>query len=402
MFMGKIIVAPETLDHSFIPEKLPTRENIRSELFLKIRQFFSQSSGKGFKGIHISGSVGSGKTVLSRRVAADLKTVFRENLIICYVNCRFSRRVYRVLAQIASQISSSLPQRGLSKDEFLELIFLATKERAQRLLIILDEIDSLFWGNEGEKATDMLYSLSRYLEKTTFSNFFVATISISRTEEFIFSWLDPATRASFIHEKKHLEAYGPGELVEILRYRAKLAFRNGTISEESLSYLANFVANQAWGNARTAIDLLRLAGEIAEHKNEDVVRPEHIRLAIKEYALIPALDMEKLIGLGRHKLILLLATILALKNSNRSYVTRTMVQEYYRELCAEYGEEPRKTTQIWRYLREIEYELSGIVEVTVSGKNQRGRSTRISINVPLDTLEKNIVKILKKIPSGLG
>lgn len=394
--MGKIIVAPETLDHSYIPEKLPTREKVRNELSYKISQFFSKVSGRGFRGIHIWGSVGSGKTILSRRVAEDLKSVFGRRLIVCYVNCRFSRRVYRVLAQITAQISPSLPQRGLSKDEFLELIFLAAKEQAQRLLIILDEIDSLFWGDEGEKAADMLYSLSRYLERTSLDNFYVATISISRTQDFLHKWLDPATRASFIHETKFLDKYGSKELLEILKYRATLAFREGTISEDSLSFLASFVANQAYGNARIAIDLLRLSGEIAEHLNEDSIKPEHIRLAIKEYALIPALDMEKLMGLGRHKLILLLAVILALKNTDKSYVTRTTVQRYYQDLCIEYGEEPRKTTQIWRYLKEIEHELGGIIEVVVSGKNQRGRSTRISINVPLDIFEKNIIKILRK------
>lgn len=400
--MGSIFVDPRSLEHTFIPDRLPAREELRSKLFSKIKSFFSEPLGAGFKSIYIYGGVGSGKTVLSRRIAADLKTVFGETLHVCYVNCRFSRRVYRVLAQIASQISPSIPQRGLSKDEFLDLIFIAASERAKRLLIILDEIDSLFWGTEGDKATDFLYSLSRYIEKNPPSSLCIAALSISRSEEIIHKWFDPATRASFIHEKLFIKPYSFDELVEIIKYRAELAFRPGAISDENVKYLANFVVNQAAGNARIAIDLLRLAGEIAEQQRASVVEPEHIRLAIKEYALLPALDLEKLLGLERHKLLVLLSVVRALKNVGQTYVTRALAQRYYKELCVEYDEKPRQSTQIWRYLKEIQHELSGIMELEVTGRNQRGRSTRIFIHAPLDIFEKNIMKALRMKSSNLG
>ncbi|MCR8453853.1 MAG: AAA family ATPase [Crenarchaeota archaeon] len=390
-----IIIRPESLEHTFVPDRLPAREELRYQLLSKIMDFFSKQSGAGFKGIYIYGGVGSGKTVLSRRVAMDLKAKFGDALDICYVNCRFSRRVYRVLAQIASQISPSLPRRGLSKDEFLELIFLATMERTKKLLVILDEIDSLFWGAEGDKATDFLYALSRYVERTPSGDLRVAALSISRSEEVIHKWLDPATRASFIHEKIFVKPYNPNELLEILKYRVELAFKPNSISDENIRYLANFVANQASGNARIAIDLLRLSGEIAEQQRASEIKPEHIRVAIEEYALLPTLDLEKLMGLELHKLLVLLSAVRALKNSDKAYVTKAIAQQHYREICAEYNEKPRKSTQIWRYLKEIHHELSGIVELEVSGKNQRGRSTRILINAPLEVFEKSIMKVLR-------
>jgi len=390
-----IIVNPDSLEHSYVPEILPTREDIRKEIVDLFRHFFRTSSG-GFRSVHLYGNVGTGKTVLSRRIGKDLMNLFEADIIVCYVNCRFSRRVYRVLADIARQISETLPQRGLSKDEFLELIFLVAQEKAKKLLIILDEIDSLFWGEEGGKTSDVLYSLSRFRERIlTSSELCLGIISISREQSFIYKWLDAPTRASFIQLTKYLKPYTSTDLFEILRYRASIALREGSIDDETIGFLADFVAKQAQGNARIAIDLLRISCEIAQKLGSKEVEPEHIRLAIREYAIIPSLDLESLIALGKQKLILLLAIIQALKETNRSYVTRQQVQSYYREICREFDERPRKTTQIWRYLKEIEYELGGILEVYVTGKNQKGRSTRISINVPLKDLENTIRKFLE-------
>ena len=108
----RILICRECLDHSYIPDKLPTRENIRSEILESIKRFLS-SADRGFFSTHIYGNVGTGKTVLSRRIAKDLELNMGKDIITCYVNCRFSRRIYRVLAEIAKQISEELPDRDL-------------------------------------------------------------------------------------------------------------------------------------------------------------------------------------------------------------------------------------------------------------------------------------------------
>ncbi len=391
--MGRILLRPDTLDHGYVPERLPTRENIRRELLDEIRWFYGAPGG--FRGILIHGAVGSGKTVLARRICEDLKGVFGDDIITCYVNCRFSGRIYRVLAEIARQISEDLPSRGLSRDEFIELIFLAAKERSSRMLIVLDEIDALFKGEEAAKTNDALYSISRYAEGGRHSGLSMVAICISRDIDFVYKWLDEATRASLIKSTKYLEPYKAEDLFEILSYRASLAFRLGSVDDDILRQISRIVYTHNRGNARTAIDLLRIAGEIAEMQGDDTIKAEHLRLAIREYAPIPSVDIESLHALGRHKLLLLLAIVEALKNLGGTYVTKQQVQEFYRELCYEYNENPRKNTQTWRYLKELEYELGGLLDVCVSGKNQKGRSTRIAVNAPLDCLENTIRRLLE-------
>ena len=393
---GKIIVNYDSLEHSFIPENLPTREDIRSRLYDHIIRFL-EAGRKGFMGIHIFGNVGTGKTVLSRRIGKDISETFGSDVVTCYVNCRLSRRIYRVVADIAQQLSEDLPKRGLSMDEFIELIFIVVNEKASRMLLILDEIDALFRGNEAKKTTDALYSLSRFLEKPSSTyDLRLVVLSVSRDPSALYKWLDPATRASFIHLTKHLPPYTPDDLFQILRYRAQLALRDGAITDDSIRFLANFVGKQQYGNARIAIDILRTSALIAERMGSSTILPRHLRLAINECALIPSIDIETLLGLGKQKLLLLLAIVQGLMSTNRNYITKQQAQEYYNMLCEEYGEKPRKSTQIWRYLKELEHELKGIMEIYVSGKNQKGRSTRISINVPLEELERYVVRVLKE------
>lgn len=381
------------LEHSYVPDRLPMRETERKKLLGVISEFFS--SGGTYKGILVYGSFGTGKTVLSRRIAYDLESEFSDLLSI-YVNCRFSRRVYRVLSKIVEQISPDLPHRGLARDEFLELIFLSAREKADKMLLILDEIDSLFWGNEGKIAADFLYSISRFWEQDK-GGLSLVVISISRDQTFLYQWLDAATRSSYIQEKLILKKYNAKELQEILEYRAELALIDGAVTRENIMFLADFVADQVQGNARVAIDLLRKAAELAEAENSSVINTEHIRRAMKEHIILPHLDDEILLGLGKQKLLLILATIRALKALNKPYVTRREVYGFYKQVCEEYNEKPRRNTQIWRYLREINHDLGSIIRITVSGQNQRGRSTRISISVPIDSLEKVILSMLEKM-----
>ncbi len=392
--MGQIFTNPNTLSHGFVPDKLPTREDIRKKILEESKRFFEISTSN-YRGIHIYGDVGTGKTVLSRRIGIDLVNIFGHNIILCYVNCRFSRRIYRVLAQIAGQISDTLPQRGLSKDEFIELIFTVASEKTGKMLLILDELDSLFWGDEATKTADTLYAISRFSEKKgNLYDLNLLVISISREQTFLYKWLDQSTRASFVQTSKYLTPYSTEDLFRILKYRATLAFRHGAFDDDLIHSIASFVCRHGRGNARMAIDLLKLSGEIAEAELADMVKPEHFRAAIKEYAIIPQLDDEVLLAMDKQKLILLMSIIEALERTDKSYVTRHEVYQFYQELCGEYGETPRKSTQMWRYLKELQIDLKGILEVFVSGKNQKGRSTRIMVNVPLRDLKLAVIKIM--------
>ncbi|MHA1676767.1 MAG: Cdc6/Cdc18 family protein [Candidatus Njordarchaeales archaeon] len=394
MVSKTILIKPKTLSHTFIPPKLPIREAERSELTENLLDFFT--SDEAYTSWSLIGSVGIGKTVLSRRVGKDLQEQINQ-FKLAYVNCRFSRRVYKVLVELVSQIEPSIPPRGLSRDDILNILLEILEEKGEKVLIILDEFDALFWESESRKARDLIYGLSRLVERRFGSpskNVSLAVIAISRESE-LYKWLDRAARASFIRRELRLKPYNASDLFEILKYRADLAFLPGTVEEDSLELIANQVAELENGNARIAIDILVEAGKLADKKGDGFLGSEHVRTVLSQHPMTPQIDPETLSSLGKHKLLIILAIVRALKATKKSFVTRTEMEEFYEILCDEYNETPRKTTQILRYLREIKSELKGAIDIEVTGRGQRGRSSRISITIPLDKLENYLIKILE-------
>ncbi len=400
--MARILLHPETLEHFFTPPKLPHREDIRETLAKRFINLFESS--ESYTSWVIYGHSGVGKTVLSWRVEKDLREHFKNDILVAYVNCRQSRKIYRVLVEIVKQIEKTVPEKGLSREDLITLLFRLTAEKTGKLLLILDELGTLFTETEADKTRDMLYSISRFTERfrDLESKLQIGVISIvAKPHEYLFyQWLDKATRASFIKSEINLPKYSKAELFDILQFRAELAFKPGSVTDDAIDLIANFAAERGDGNARIAIDILRSAGEFAERQNDEQLDADHVREILKYHPHMSRIDTEIFDTLEKHKLVLLLSIIRALKAHGKSYVTRLQLEEYYRMLCEEYYERPRKTTQLLRYLKELGQEFPGVLDIEVSGKNQRGRSTRIRINVPLDSLEDHVIRVLERRTGG--
>ena len=72
--------------------------------------------------------------------------------------------------------------------------------------------------------------------------------------------------------------YDAEQISDILKQRAKMAYNDGVLGEMVIPLCAAFAA-QEHGDARRALDLLRVSGEIAERENQPQVLEEHVRRA---------------------------------------------------------------------------------------------------------------------------
>ena len=72
--------------------------------------------------------------------------------------------------------------------------------------------------------------------------------------------------------------YNAEQLIDILRIRAELGFRSGALDDVVIPLCAALSA-QEHGDARRAIDILRIAGEIAEGNGANKIEEMDVRKA---------------------------------------------------------------------------------------------------------------------------
>ena len=167
---------------------------------------------------------------------------------------------YRLIAELARFFGEEVASTGLPTDEVYKIFLKALDKEKVLFIIILDEIDQLLHkaGNE------ILYSLTRI--NPQLENSEIGLIGISNDLMFTDN-LDPRVKSSLSEEEILFPPYNAIQLQAILKVRAAKAFRKEAIAEGVLEKCAAYAAREH-GDARRALELLRVSGELTERKNE--------------------------------------------------------------------------------------------------------------------------------------
>ena len=207
--------------------------------------------------------------------------------------------------------------------------------------------------------------------------------------------LDRSIRDHILRNVIRLEPYKSHELKDILMDRVNEAFYPNVVPDETVEYISNLYGHDKGGsgNARLAIEALEVAGKIAEARNSPLVLIEHVKEANSRINVEAGEILDEIPLLDLHLLIMLKALINLHNRLKVDSVPIGKLEKEYAELCAELGEEPRRHTQIYEYVRRMK--LMGILETQQSGKGMRGRTTLISLSVPItqdfeDLITKNL------------
>ena len=261
------------LSTEFVPEHLPFRESQETNVAQVLAPALLGSKPSN---LLLYGKTGTGKTAVAKRVVDRLeKKDDKKQILTSYVNCRSAGTEYLTLATIAESLPmDKIPPTGLSMGEVVKRIFKAISEHAIHLILVLDEIDYLVNAND-----DTLYKFTRSGEETAPG--FLTIIGISNDLRFK-EGLDARVLSSLGEEELVFPPYTTEELRSILAERTKIAFRPGVVPETTINLCAALAASEH-GDARRAIDLLRVAGEVAEREGRQQRRrgehPQGIREA---------------------------------------------------------------------------------------------------------------------------
>jgi len=365
---AKVFKDREVMRHDYLPDRLPHREEQVTQLGETVAPVLK---GARSSNIFIYGKTGTGKTAVTKYVLNRLEVKSKEfnaPVKFCYVNCRRARSEYRVFASLCQSIGVPIPFTGLSVGEVFDRFRMGLEASKIIFITVLDETDVLL-RTSGDA---LLYDLTRVNEILSKSR--VSLISISndlRLKEF----LDPRVLSSLSEEEIVFRPYDAGELRNILFERAASAFYDCVLSDAALSLCAALAAAEH-GDARRALDLLRVAGEVAERKGARIVVEEHVREAEKHIEHDRVVEALKSLTL-HSKLV-----VLSVYHLHKADVHRAItgeIYEVYSELCGELGVTPLTQRRLCTLISELD--SMGLLNAKITSMGRYGRTKKIRLEI---------------------
>ncbi|MCW4028148.1 MAG: orc1/cdc6 family replication initiation protein [Candidatus Bathyarchaeota archaeon] len=355
----------EVLRHDYIPEKLPHREDQIRLLGVTVAPVLRDARCSN---IFIYGKTGTGKTAVTKYVLSHLESKAKEfgaQVKFCYINCRMVGSEYRVFASLSQSVGLSIPFTGLSVGEVFDRFRQGLDQSRIIFIIVLDEVDALI----KDRGDSFMYELTRINE--TLHNSKVSIIGISndlRLKEF----LDPRVFSSLSEEELVFRPYDAAELRNILSERSKLSFQDGVLSDSALS-ICSALAAAEHGDARRALDLLRVAGEVAERQGSKAITEEHVRQAEKHIEHNRVIDALK--NLTLHSKLVLLSVY----HLNKSNASTGEIYDVYNELCGEFGAGLLTQRRLGTLINELD--SMGLVNAKVVSMGRYGRTKKIRLEI---------------------
>lgn len=361
----------DALTIRYTPETVPHREKQIEQIGNIIAPALKNDRPSN---IFIYGMTGTGKTLVTKYVLDQLKEMAHSNNIkvtILYANCKMKRIAdteYRLFAHLAGLLDKKVPPTGLPSGQVYDIFFEALEQNKGTAILILDEIDALV-----EKVGDeILYNLTRINEKLNNSK--VTIVGISNDLSFT-NHIDARVKSSLCEEELLFPPYNALQLKDILRERAAISFNKGILEDGVVQKCAAFAA-QEHGDARRALNLLRIAGELAERENSEKVTESHVDCAESK------IDMDRVIEavktLPKQSKILLLS-IFRLSENTSEYIYTGDVFDLYTTICEKVGMKPLTQRRVSDLISELD--MLTIIDTKVISRGRHGRTRTIRLGV---------------------
>jgi cell division control protein 6 len=335
--------------------------------------------GQKTSNLFIYGKTGTGKTVSVQHVANELsrRCVESKTLRIEYLNCKLKKVAdteYRILAELISKLGGKVPSTGLPTDEvYRRFVEILEGSEEKILILILDEIDQAV-----KKISDeFLYNLTRL--NSELSNIQIGVVGISNDLRFL-DMIDQRVRSSLSEEEIVFPPYNALQLQEILKERAQGAFKDGVVDDGVIAKCAAFAAREH-GDARRALDLLRVAGEIAEREANLKIEIKHIDLANDKIERDKILDI---IETEPKQFQLVLYSIINLLENTKENIFTGDIYTYYTNLCKTVNIDALTQRRVSDILAE--FDMLGLINARVISKGRQGRTREIKLAIPENLL----------------
>lgn len=356
------------------------RTSQKNELIMELAPILM---GSAVSCVFVYGTPGTGKTGLimdlmkELRGEADKKKI---ELKTAYINCSENRTETVILTGILSQLNPDVeyPRMGWTRSKAISEFTKLLGKEDLHVLIILDEVDYVL----KESGDDILYRLSRINNDVTAK---VSSLVISNDVR-VGDYIKPKTQSTFGRVKVIFSPYTSDELFDILRERAKIAFKPGVITDAVIRKVAD-IESQRNGDARKGMEMLDACAKIAIAKKRAKITLDLVDEADRN------LEIDQMLGtvasLTQHQKLIYLSI---LKNED-NVMAGSDIFKLYLEECESYNIKPLSERRVRSFL--IELTEMGLIESEVGWLATAKKKTR-KITVSLDKALKNkAIKIIR-------
>lgn len=349
------------LDSLYLPSSIIGRKEQAEQL---LRHIESQRQGFVVPVISVFGRSGSGKSTVVRFVCQNIG----DTACSCYVNLRKARTVFGcanlILAGLGSESLKSADGINKAVDTIGSQIegILFSKQK-KFFILVLDEYDVIFSDKRG-KPSDFMYKLLTLEEDLREKDLWLCLITISNNALSEYE-LDDRVKSRMGSCDVFFPPYKKDEVIAILRDRAKKAFTK-PVDVSVLEYCAK-VGSDDHGDARRALDLLRISGELGNGckiTKKDVENAQQ-RLQKNRIELIVT-------NASYHQKVLIAAICVKTIYSEGGWTSTSSIYDQYGELL-------QKDTKSLSYRRVVdllvELENMGLVTTRTTSRGRHGYGT---------------------------
>lgn len=374
---GESIIKNRNILHfTYIPDTIQHRNSEQKEVTQSLLPILHQARPSN---LLVYGKPGTGKTLVVKKVISKIQERVKKSnfpIKLVYSNSKEETTLYGLLVSFGRQLGlkdKELPSTGLAIGEVFKRLLNNINENKLNAIFVVDEIDYLAQ-LVSKTGKDILYQLTR--ANSRLKNGSLTLVGISNDLTFK-EKLDPRVISSLGEEEIVFPTYNVEQIKKILEERIHQAFEPDSVEAPALNLCAAMAGGEH-GDARRAIDLIRVAGEIAERQQSDKVTADHVRDASqkieenKEEASLKSYPLhEKLV-------------ILAVMKANGSSTGE--IYSAYKALCKTVGRDGLTQRRVTQMLSEIE--LSGIITGRLVHQGIHGRTKKYKLTISTEMVKK--------------